>query len=98
MRFRLGRQRDLAECRDLLHPGFKASSRVLSALPDIWADLVGRRECTFVVVEDPSERERPPIHSFAIGVFIAADFAEAYIERPYPYLTAAVYEAVLAGR
>lgn len=98
MRFRLGRLRDLEECRALLHPGFKASARVRRALLDIWADLIVRPECTFHVVEDPADRTRPQVRAFALGVFVAPDFAKAYIARPYPYLTAAVYESFLDGR
>jgi hypothetical protein len=97
MRFRLARPADLAAGSRFVHPGLKMSAQVRAQIVDIWRDLLARG-VNFVVFEDPALPYPDCIEALGTSAFLKSDFFEGLLRRPKPYVSALVFEEVLAGR
>lgn len=98
MRYRLAKSSDFAQCERLLHPGFRASVRVRRQLLRIWEAIVAGGAGCLCVIEDPAASHPQGIEGICGGVFVRDDFAQEFLANPYPYLTAVIYERILAKR
>ncbi len=98
MRYRLARAADLEAGSHLIHPGLKLADEVQARLVEIWCDLIARGAARFVVFEDPALPYPESIEALGITAFARKSFIEGFLQRPAPYITALVYEQVLAGK
>jgi hypothetical protein len=96
--FRFVRPDDFAVCLSLIHPGFKASARVRAALPSLWRRLLVAGQLHGGAMVDPHPAEAGCVVGFGVSVFVDDAFVEEYLRAPQPYLSALVYERMLADR
>jgi len=74
------------------------STAVRGGLIGLWTRLLTEHAMTFSIIEDPSRPHPDSIEAFGVSVFVTDTFAERCRTRPRPYLSALVYEEMLAGR
>jgi hypothetical protein len=98
VRYRLAKPKDLEACRTLLPSGFRSSIRVRERLVDLWRQLLTIDPTSLVIIEDPSRAHPSSIEAFAARAFVTDAFADACRSNPRPYLSALIYEGVLAGQ
>jgi hypothetical protein len=98
MRYRLARAEDLEAGSHLIHPGLKLAHEVQARLAEIWSDLMASGAARFVVFEDPALPYPESIEAVGVTAFARKCFIEGFLERPAPYITALVYEQLLAGK
>ena len=98
LRFRRAKPGDLETCRSLIHPGLRMKAEVRRALVDIWQDFIASETVAFCLVEDLSLPHPRSIETFAAGVFVSEEFARSFLAKPQPYLSALIYEEILANR
>jgi DNA-binding CsgD family transcriptional regulator len=96
--FRLIRPGDFPACISLIHPGFKASTRVRPAMPSLWRRLLAGEQLHGCAMVDPHPSEAGVVVGFGMSVFVDETFVEEYLRAPRPYLNAIIYEGMLRGR
>jgi DNA-binding CsgD family transcriptional regulator len=95
---RLLRSSDFDACVPLLHPGFRADPQVCAKLPSIWRRLHVNGQLHGGTVVDPARPEPDAIVAVGMSVFVSEPFLAGYLASPAPYVSALVYEQILAGR
>jgi hypothetical protein len=93
VRYRLALTSDLQGCIALLPNAFKASAGVRARLPDLWQRLIEINAANVVVFEDVGGLE-----GCAISAHVSDAFVDEVLAEPRPYLSARLYEQMLAGR
>jgi hypothetical protein len=63
----------------------------------LWEGLLSAEARTFAIVEDLEGTHPDNIEAFGLSVFVADRFVEEFVASPRPYLSALIYERVLAG-
>lgn len=98
MRHRYATAADLAGCFKLLPPGFRPSARVRDHLITVWRQLLSSGDVNLSVIEDPEAPDDERLRAFGCAAFVRAAYVDAFLEAPVPYLSNAIYEAILDGR
>lgn len=98
LRYRLATYEDLPACRAILHPGFKARTRVAEQLLDIWKALLASGTAHFAVFEDSELPHPESIQGFGVTAFLNNDFVQEFFKDPRPYISSEIYELTLDKR
>ena len=97
LRFRLGAPTDLVHCAELLPPGFRAPGPVQRHLIELWGRLLAGEARTFPIFEDLERAYPASIEGFGLSVFVSDRFLAEFCASPQPYVSALLYERMLAG-
>lgn len=97
MQFRLMRPDDLPVCAALLPPAFRMTAALTAALPALWRRLLSTGQLNGGVVNDAEMSGSQSIAAFGMTAFVSDAFLEQHAASPRPYLSALLYERVLAG-
>ena len=94
---RLIRRQDLPRFAEMLSPGFRIPDRLRASLPGLWRDLLRGGQISGTVVVEDGPADADALLAFGMTTFVSDRFLESYLASPRPFLSAVVYEALLAG-
>ena len=98
MHYRPYRSRDFEECAALIPRGFRIRPELRASLPSIWRRLHRAGQLNGGVAVDSDKGVNAPVLSFGLTVFLDDRFVREYLDAPYPYVTARVYELMAKGK